>query len=404
MRLLIHDYSGHPFQVQLSRELADRGHSVLHLYNGSNPTTPKGPLGAQEGDTPNLLIDAIRLPRDIVKTAFFERWRLERLYGRHLAASIRQFEPELVMAANTPLDALMALDRACATLGIPWIYWLQDLIGVATQRILRHRLLGLGSLVGDYYRAVESRLLQHSAAVIGITEDFREPVQQAGVPTDNYRTIPNWAPLADIEPVAKRNPWSLQQGLHDRFVFLYTGTLGFKHNPQLLLELARHFRSDRHVSVVVNSQGPAAEWLRTQGQSEGLTHLQVNPYQPYEHLSAVLGSADVLVCLLEPDAGLYSVPSKVLAYHCAGRSMLLAVPEDNLAAQIVLKEGTGRVVPPDDAASFVAAAQALHADGPSRQAMGQRARAYAEQHFDAVRITDRFERVFERVREEIGRP
>jgi len=30
MRLLIHDYAGHPFQVQLSRELARRGHSVTH--------------------------------------------------------------------------------------------------------------------------------------------------------------------------------------------------------------------------------------------------------------------------------------------------------------------------------------------------------------------------------------
>ena len=30
MRLLLHDYSGHPFQAQLSRALAVRGHDVLH--------------------------------------------------------------------------------------------------------------------------------------------------------------------------------------------------------------------------------------------------------------------------------------------------------------------------------------------------------------------------------------
>ena len=32
MRILVHDYSGHPFQVELSRELARRGHEVTHSY------------------------------------------------------------------------------------------------------------------------------------------------------------------------------------------------------------------------------------------------------------------------------------------------------------------------------------------------------------------------------------
>ena len=53
MHLLIHDYSGHPFQVQLSRALARRGHRVTHLYNASNPTTPKGGL-ARRGDDPDM--------------------------------------------------------------------------------------------------------------------------------------------------------------------------------------------------------------------------------------------------------------------------------------------------------------------------------------------------------------
>ena len=49
-------------------------------------------------------------------------------------------------------------------------------------------------------------------------------------------------------------------------------------------------------------------------------------FQPFEVLPDVLGSADVLVAILEPDAGVFSVPSKVLSYFCAGRPVLLAVP------------------------------------------------------------------------------
>ena len=48
MRILVHDYAGHPFQVQLSRELARRGHDVLHLYCSSTHT-PRGDLARASG-------------------------------------------------------------------------------------------------------------------------------------------------------------------------------------------------------------------------------------------------------------------------------------------------------------------------------------------------------------------
>ena len=47
MRIIVHDYAGHPFEVQLSRELAARGHDVLHLYCGSTHT-PRGDLARSD--------------------------------------------------------------------------------------------------------------------------------------------------------------------------------------------------------------------------------------------------------------------------------------------------------------------------------------------------------------------
>ena len=35
MKILVHDYSGHPYSVQLSRALAKRNHQVLYIYSGS---------------------------------------------------------------------------------------------------------------------------------------------------------------------------------------------------------------------------------------------------------------------------------------------------------------------------------------------------------------------------------
>lgn len=49
MRILICDYSGHPFQVELSRGLAARGHAVLHLHF-ADFQTPKGNLRVLPGE------------------------------------------------------------------------------------------------------------------------------------------------------------------------------------------------------------------------------------------------------------------------------------------------------------------------------------------------------------------
>ena len=94
------------------------------------------------------------------------------------------------------------------------------------------------------------------------------------------------------------------------------------------------------------------------------------PFQPYDALPSVLASADVVLTILEPNAGIFfQVPSKVVTYHCAGRPLLAAVPHENLAARII--ERTLRiVVSPTDPNGFVQAAETLLADEQLRRRMG----------------------------------
>lgn len=55
LRILVHDFAGHPFQIDLSRALARRGHVVRHVYCESY-TSGKGDLAAEE---PNLSVVAV---------------------------------------------------------------------------------------------------------------------------------------------------------------------------------------------------------------------------------------------------------------------------------------------------------------------------------------------------------
>ena len=229
-----------------------------------------------------------------------------------------------------------------------------------------------------------------------ISGDFCPILEQWGIPADRISVVENWAPLAELSPVPRHNGWSSEHELDDSIVILYSGTLGLKHNPELLAQLAARFSDRPECRVVVISEGLGADHLATAKKERGLDNLVLLPFQPYERFAEVLGSADVLVAILEPEAGVFSVPSKVLSYHCAGRPILGSIPNENLAARITTREHSGVVTDPRAVDEFADSAEALVREPDLRSAMGHNARRYAERTFDIVAISDTFETILTR--------
>jgi glycosyltransferase involved in cell wall biosynthesis len=171
--------------------------------------------------------------------------------------------------------------------------------------------------------------------------------------------------------------------------------MGLKHNPGFLLKLAQEFRNDNHVRVVILSEGIGANWLQNKKMEYNLQNLMIFNYQAYDQIPFVLASSDVLVAILTPEAGKFSVPSKVLTYMCAKRPILLAVPEDNLISNIVRENKMGFVVDPGDEKGFIDKAIHLYEDEEIRKQFGANARIYAENNFQVRNIADKFEEVIE---------
>ncbi len=183
---------------------------------------------------------------------------------------------------------------------------------------------GIGHIVGRYFLRLDKESARLSNAIVAITGDFTTLLAQWGTDAKRIHVIHNWAPLEDMPLRPRDNAWSNQHELGDGARFIYSGTLAMKHNPALLLELARMLDRNSSGELLVVSEGAGVKWLAEQAAREGLRSLRCLGFQPFEMLPVVLGSADVLVAILEPDAGVFSVPSKVLSYFCAGRPVLLS--------------------------------------------------------------------------------
>jgi glycosyltransferase involved in cell wall biosynthesis len=392
MKIIVHDYAGHPFQVQLSRRLAARGHQVLHLYCASTHT-PRGELERRANDPPGFEIRSISLAAMIPKNNFVRRYFLEVDYAKKLVTEVERSGAEVILSGNTPSIPQQRLARSCRRSGVRLVSWVQDVYGLAAYRMLRSKLPGIGHLVGKYFIALDKSAFRNSDGIVVISEDFTEILVSWGVDRTRIHAIHNWAPLEGLPMRPRDNDWSRAQGLGDGLRFVYSGTLSMRHNPALLLELARMLQEKSLGEVVVVSEGPGVEWLAQQAATANLTTLKRLGFQLFGVLPDVLGSADVLVAILEPDAGVFCVPSKVLSYLCAGRAVLLAVPRENLISRIVVDCGAGLVVEPTDLSGFCAAALQLAESPTLREQSGQAARRYAESHFDVERICDRFEHI-----------
>jgi len=392
MKILIHDYAGHPFQVDLSRELAKRGHDVVHAYFAGDPG-PKGALKRRPDDAPGLRFAGVSIDRPYNKGSMIERRFNDIRYGKEAAKLIIETRPDVVISGNTPTESQSLVIKACKAADAAYIQWVQDFYSIAASKLLTKKLGLPGAMVGAYYRWIERRQLQGSQGVVTITEDFEPLAAKWAGDAKKVVTIENWGALGDISPQPRDNAWAREHGIDSKPTFLYSGTLGLKHNPHFLSALARAFGDGAH--LVVAGQGLGLDALQQTVAKERLTSVKLLPLQPFERLPELLGAADVLVSVVESDAGMFSVPSKVQSYLCAGRPILLAAPPENLAARIVARENAGLVVHPDDLDGFIAAARKLAGDADLRRTLGENGRRYAERAYDILKTTDRFERVFE---------
>jgi glycosyltransferase involved in cell wall biosynthesis len=385
MRILIHDFAGHPFQVQLSRQLAGRGHFVTHVYAAGLPG-PKGRLATSDSDPSWLSIRGIQLASQFKKYSAHRRFITHRKYARDLKNVIQQTNPDVVLSANTPIDVQAELLFHCRWNRVGFIHWVQDIYCQALRFLLERRIPLLASPIASMFEVLEKLVASRSDHTVVIAPEFRDLLCSWNVPKSRISMIENWAAIEEMPQRPRENSWSRGQELGARPVLLYSGTLGMKHRPDLLYLLAE--RLQRECTVVVITDGIGRDYLNRMPPLENLRTLQ---FQSYEKLPEVLASADVLLATLGADAGKFAVPSKILTYLCVGRPILLAGPRENLSASIIHRSEGGLVVDPNDLAAWVGAARNLINDENLRAHYGNKARSYAERTFDPARITDAFE-------------
>ena len=147
-----------------------------------------------------------------------------------------------------------------------------------------------------------------------------------------------------MSPVIKRNIQKIQYfkkkyNPHKKFCFIYSGTLGYKHNPELFVKIAENFPE---AIIIISSKGKFANELKKIS-NEKLPNIKVIKWLDYKDLSSFLSIADAFIVTLGSDASTFSVPSKIYAYLTVGKPILGSMPLENLGAKKIKKLKAGYV-------------------------------------------------------------
>jgi hypothetical protein len=143
-------------------------------------------------------------------------------------------------------------------IGADFVFWLQDIYSEGISRVVPRKLPVIGHVVAAFYRWLEFRMLRSSDRIVAITQDFVPILAAQGIPESQVTVIENWAPLDELPTFPRDNDWASAHMHPTAQRFVYSGTLGYKHDPSLLLELAQRL-PDAFVHVF--SEGAAASSL-----------------------------------------------------------------------------------------------------------------------------------------------
>jgi len=298
----------------------------------------------------------------------------------------KQFDVIFVYAPSPILQAIPAIYLG-RLMKCPTLLWIQDLWPEslsATGHVSHPALLrSVERVVRWIYQKVDLLLVQSRAFIPNVRD------LAGSTPIVYY-------PNSFIEEDSDGTSQPIDcQGFDCNFPVVFAGNIGSAQAVEVVLEAAALLRNVEGVRFVMVGDGSQRVWLMQQAADRGLNNIVFPGRYPVEAMPALMAKAGaLLVTLADTEIFRLTIPSKIQAYLAAGRPIIACL--NGAGADIVAEAGAGVTVPAEDASALAEAVKALcKMPEGERLAMGERGRAYYEEHFSHDKLVDELIGYFE---------
>ncbi len=164
-------------------------------------------------------------------------------------------------------------------------------------------------------------LYRSSDRIVAVTDGIAQYMGQIGVPQAKVVTIKSGVSNEFID--ATSNGIRKRFGWEDKFLVLYSGTLGWVRPLETIVEAARHLADKPDVHFVFVGDGQKKEALQNMVRDYNLKNVSFLGTQPLDAIPYFLKASDVLVeCLKEVGVAKMAFPSKMYEYMASGRPIV----------------------------------------------------------------------------------
>ncbi len=187
-------------------------------------------------------------------------------------------------------------------------------------------------------RRVMNYLYRRADQIVCVTEGINEFLNSVGIPSEKLTTIKSG--VGDDFIFGHANGIRKKYGWEDKFLVVYSGTLGWVRPLETIIETAKILSDQQEIHFVFVGDGQKREELERLTGRYSLSNVTFTGLQPLENIPYYLRAGDVLVeCLKEVEVAKLAVPSKMYEYMASGKPIVIGCPEGE--ATTLLRQAGG---------------------------------------------------------------
>lgn len=284
-------------------------------------------------------------------------------------AGLFEQQPDVVIATSPQFFAAVGGWALATTRRAPFIFELGDLWPASIVAVGAMR----ESPVLQGLEQLELFLYRRSAAVIALTEAFRDDLVKRGIDGRKISVVINGVDLSRYQPRTRDEQLAAKLGLGGKFVVGYIGTHGMAHDLRNVVEAAALLRDHPRARFLFVGAGAERDAIVARATELGLNNVLFVPRQPKEAMPAYWSVCDVALVHLKNDPVFETViPSKIFEAMAMGLPLLLVAREGEATA-IVRREQAGLVVPAGAPTALAEAVRRLEASPAETRELAARA-------------------------------
>jgi glycosyltransferase involved in cell wall biosynthesis len=299
-------------------------------------------------------------------------------------AGLRTKNVDVIYATSTPLTVGIPTMVLKWLKRVPFVFEVRDQwpesvieVGILHNKLLIKILLWL-----------EKIIYKNASAIVAVSEDMAESIQNIVKDKKPVYVIPNGADLELFTPEVDGREIRKEKGWGDKLVFLHAGAMGKITGLEFIIDVADKLRGYQDILFVLIGEGFRKGTLQDKVKELGLKNVEILPSVAKQQLPPIMAAADVIMVVIGnfPIIERHASLNKFYDGLSAGKPVLLNY--SGWQREMIEKERAGIGCHLCNVDEMVEKILFLYNHKKELPLMGRNARRLAEQRFDRAKLAD----------------